>query len=332
MPSLPIRIILLPVLAFVLNTLHAQQFSIADGSITTCSGVLEDTGGPSGDYGNNEEHVLTICPDTPGDAISLNWVVFELSTQLPQPIDRMELWDGDNMSADFLGMYTGTQLQGLVSSATIYNISGCLTLRFTSNAGGTGNFAAGITCYTPCERPTAVATMSQPGPPALVCVGEEVTFDGTGSYAADGFNIVEYNWNFADGTTVDSPTATHAFAEPGEYMVQLQLVDDNDCVNSNMVDLQVLVSTTPDFSGTSESVEVCLGAVVDLNAVVTPTTWTGNPEANFGDGIYLPDDLGIPFISELVFTQFEPGQTSTARTTCSRCAPTWSTASWATSW
>src|SRR5690606_37078854 len=78
------------------------------------------------------------------------------------------------------------------------------------------------------------------------------------------------------------------------------------------VDLQVLVSTTPVFAGTVESTETCLGATVDLNAVVTPVTWTGIPEANFGDGVYLPDDLGIPFTSELVFTQFDPGQTVTS--------------------
>ncbi|MCC6839575.1 MAG: gliding motility-associated C-terminal domain-containing protein [Flavobacteriales bacterium] len=285
-----------------------QQFSIDSDSIITCSGVLEDTGGPMATYGNNENFTTTICASVPGDAISLNWIVFDLSQQLPNPLDRIRIWDGENTSAPFLGEYTGTQLQGLVSSATIYNFSGCLTVQFTSNGGGMGNFAAGITCYTPCERPTAVAVMSEPGPPAMVCVGEEITFDGTGSYAAAGFNIVEYNWEFDDGTTVDSPTATHSFAAPGEYMVQLNLVDDNGCVNSNVVDLQVLVSTTPSFAGTVESVETCLGATVDLNAVVAPTTWTGMPEATYGDGVYLPDDLGIPFNSELTFTQFESGQ------------------------
>ncbi|MCO5273344.1 MAG: gliding motility-associated C-terminal domain-containing protein [Flavobacteriales bacterium] len=298
------------VVSLLLPFVHAkaQQFSISAGSINTCSGVIEDTGGPTGTYGNNENFTLVVCPDTPGDAISLNWIIFDLSQQLPQPIDRMRIWDGNSTAADFLGEYTGTQLQGLISSATIYNTSGCLTLQFTSNGGGVGNFAAGITCYTPCERPTAVAIMSEPTTPAMVCVGEEITFDGTGSYPAAGFNIVEYNWSFADGTTVNSPTATHSFSTPGQYMVQLNLVDDNGCVNSNMVDLEVLVSTTPNFSGTVESMETCLGAIVDLHGVVQPTTWTGMPEANFGDGVYLPDDLGIPFTSDLVFTQFEPGQ------------------------
>lgn len=297
---------------FICGTpLLAQQFSITAGTINTCGGVMEDSGGPSAPYGNNENFTVVICPDNPGDAISLNWVVFNLSQQLPQPIDRIKIWDGNTTTAPFLGEYTGTALQGLITSATMYNISGCLTVQFTSNGGGVGDFAAGITCYTPCERPTAVATMSEPGPPARVCVGEPILFDGSGSYAAAGFTLTQYNWDFHDGSTGTTDTVTHSFSAPGEYMVQLHLVDDNGCVNSNMVDLQVLVGTTPSFAGTTANVETCLGATVDLAAVATPTTWTGVHEANFGDGVYLPDDLGIPFTSDLVFTQFDAGQTLT---------------------
>lgn len=307
----------LSILLFALSgstaSAQGQQFSISGGDISTCSGVLEDTGGPTGEYGNNENFTVTICPDNPGDAISLNWVFFALSTQGPNPLDRIRLWDGDNTTATFLGEYTGSALQGLITSATNLNATGCLTVQFISNGGGTGNFAAGITCFTPCERPTAVATMSQPMPyPALVCVGEEISFDGTASYAAPGFNVTTYSWLFDDGDTVHTPTATHSFSVPGEYIVQLNLIDDNGCVNSNVVDLQVLVSTTPSFAGTLESLETCLGSVVDLTAVVQPVTWTGIPEANFGSGVYLPDDLGIPFTSDLTFTQFDPGQTVTS--------------------
>ena len=309
---LPVLSILVFALSGSTALAQGQQYSISGGDISTCSGVLEDTGGPTGDYGNNENFTVTICPDIPGDAISLNWVFFALSTQGPNPLDRILLWDGDNTSATPLGQYTGSQLQGLITSTTNMNATGCITVQFISNGAGTGNFAAGITCYTPCERPTAVATMSEPGPTALVCVGEDISFDGSGSYAAPTFNITDYTWIFDDGSTGSSPTATHSYSAPGEYIVQLNLLDDNGCVNSNVVDLQVLVSTTPSFVGTIESLETCLGAVVDFTAVVQPTTWTGIPEAHFGSGVYLPDDLGIPFTSDLVFTQFDPGQSVTS--------------------
>ncbi|MEZ4739449.1 MAG: PKD domain-containing protein [Flavobacteriales bacterium] len=288
---------------------QAQQFSITAGSVTTCTGVLEDSGGPNGDYGDNENFTVVICADNPGDGISLNWLVADLNTAGPNNNqDRLRIWDGDNTGETFLGEYTGAGLQGLIVSATTFNTSGCLTVQFISNnVAGPGNFAASITCFTPCERPIAVASMSE-AVPALVCVGENVSFDGSASYAAAGFNIVSYEWDFDDGETAAGPTAIHAFPEAGEYVVQLRLLDDNDCVNANVVDLQVLVSTTPSFQGTVESIELCLGATVNLNAVVTPVTWTGIPDANFGDGVFLPDDVGQPFSSSLSFTQFDPGQ------------------------
>ncbi|MBL7939021.1 MAG: gliding motility-associated C-terminal domain-containing protein [Flavobacteriales bacterium] len=287
---------------------QAQPYSISAGTINACTSIIEDTGGPSGAYSDNENFTTVICADTPGDAISLTWVVFTLSPTGPNPPDRIRIWDGNSTSETFLGEYTGTDLQGLVTSATSFNTTGCLTVQFISNANGTGNFAASITCYTPCERPVAAATMTEPSP-ALICVGEVVDFDGTASQAAPTFNIASYTWNFDDGSTATGPTASHSFDEPGEYVVQLFLLDDNDCASANLVDLQILVSTTPSFAGTVESVETCLGATVNLDAVVEPVTWTGIPVGFFGDGVYLPDDLGLPFTSELNFTQFEPGQT-----------------------
>jgi gliding motility-associated-like protein len=293
------------------NNSQAQVFSITSGTINTCTGIMLDSGGQGGGgYGNNENFTVVICPDNPGDVISLVWTTFNLDQTGPNPLDRIRLWDGNSIAATFLGEYTGTQLQGLTTQATTFNTTGCLTVQFISNATGTGIFAASITCETPCDRPTAEATMSQ-GVPALICVGEELTFDGSLSYAAPGFTIAEYTWDFADGNTANTPLASHSWDEPGEYVVQLYLLDDNDCVNTNLVDFQVLVSTTPSFTGTMESTELCLGASVDLSAVVTPVTWTGVPDNNFGPPVYLPDNLGIPFTSDITFTQFAPGQTLT---------------------
>lgn len=305
---LRLPLIIAVTLAWVSATSAQDFFEIDNGDVTTCGGVLEDSGGGFAQYGPNENFTATICPATAGDAISLNWLIANLSLAGPNPPDRIRIFDGDNTSANSLGEYYGTDLQNLIVSATTFNTSGCLTVQFLSNANGVGDFAASITCYTPCERPTAVATMSE-AVPALVCVGEEISFDGSQSFPASAlFNIVSYTWDFDDGTTGNGPLATHSFSEPGEYIVQLDLLDDNNCANSNVVDLQVLVSTTPEFNGTTESMVSCLGATIDLNAVVEPVTWTGIPDANFGGAVYLPDDPGLPFTSEINFEAFEPGQ------------------------
>lgn len=306
------RSILLLIAATLVGSAQAQVIhSIANGDLTACDGGIVDSGGEGGPgYGNNEIHTSTICPTTTGDGISLNFVIFDLSTAAPAPLDQLSIYDGSDTNAPLIGTYTGSSLQGQIIFASATNPTGCLTLVFTSNANGTGAFAASITCFTPCIPPNAVAQMSETAP-ALVCVGEEVTFDCSASTAATGFTIVDRVWDFDDGTTANGTVVTHAFTEPGDYLVQLTLTDDNGCTNTNLVDLLVLVGTQPVFTGTTESLTVCEGATVDLLGIVTPTTWTGIPEVDFGDGVYLPDNVGSTFTSQVTNTYFSPGATLT---------------------
>ena len=301
---------LLPVLAGVLFTFTAQgqEFLISQGNATTCQGAFLDSGGNPGNYGNNENFTATICPDG-GPAISLQWIIFELSTAGTAPIDQMSIYDGNSTSAPLIGTWTGSNSPGIVS-ASFDNPTGCLTVVFTSNSTGTGNFAANITCFQPCEPPTAVATFGSPVP-LLACQNETISFDASGSFAAAGFTVQEYNWDFADGTTATGPVVEHAFSTPAEYVVQVTVVDDNGCSSTNLVDLQVLISTTPIFTGTTPNTTICQGESVDLTSAPTPVQWSALPESNLGDGIALPDLQGVAFSTSLTFTNFAPGQVLT---------------------
>lgn len=293
-----------------------DSYTIDQPSITTCQASLQDTGGePGGGYQDNENFTTTICADQPGQSISLNFgaTPFNLSTAGSSPIDQLSIYDGDNTSAPLIGTWTGANSPGIIT-ASFGNTSGCLTVTFTSNETGTGRFAAFISCTVPCEPPTASATFGS-DIPLLACQGEEITFDASASTAADGFNIAEYKWDFDDGT-LDSLTGavvTHAFDIPGEYVVQLYLTDDNDCASTNLVDLQVLISTTPSFAATAiADTTVCQGSTLVLDATgVAPTTWSATPVADFGDGIYLPDDQSQPFNSSITFNGFAPNASLT---------------------
>ncbi|MCB0811970.1 MAG: PKD domain-containing protein, partial [Flavobacteriales bacterium] len=211
-----------------------------------------------------------------------------------------------------LGSYTGNSLQGQIVSATSSNGSGCLTFVFNSNSSGTGIFAGTISCYVPCTRPVAAVDIGFQ-PPALICPGETVNFDGSPSTSAPGTQLVSYVWDFADGTTLTTPTpqASHTFTAVGEHLVQLQVIDDNGCSSVNLTDVAVRVGTAPTFTGTQGDLVGCLGEPLCLDGVVVPTTWNELPEADFGDGVYLPDNVGDCFTSDLFFTQFAPGQTLT---------------------
>ena len=123
--------------------------------------MIEDAGGPSAPYLDNENYTFTICPDVPGNVIYLTWFVFNLSTagSPGNPADNLTIYDGDNTGATSLGTYTGTDLQNLIVSGTVFNTTGCLTLVWESNTTGVGDFSAGFQCTVHAEphgcRPAA---------------------------------------------------------------------------------------------------------------------------------------------------------------------------------
>jgi PKD repeat protein len=53
--------------------------------------------------------------------------------------------------------------------------------------------------------------------------GASVAFDGGGS--TDNVGVVNYAWNFDDGTSETGRTATHEYANPGTYTVTLTVED-----------------------------------------------------------------------------------------------------------
>lgn len=294
----------------IMNSINTGQ------TFNTCGGTFFDEGGqPGTGYLNNSNYTVVICPDVPGDAITLDFITFNLSnTNTAAPpgnnADNMTIYDGNTTGAPTLGTYGGNQLQGLLVGCTSFNTSGCLTIVFNSNSAGLGFFAASITCTTPCQRP--IAALSAPTSQQLkICQGESVTFNGSPSTAAAGFNIETYLWDFWDGTldSTSGPIVSHVFNDEGEYLVDLYLFDDNDCASTNRVTIQVLVSTTPTFVGTSGDTTICLGEFVCLDGVVNPVTYTGMPQSNLGGATYLPDDVGQCFESTIDFNSFAPGQT-----------------------
>jgi gliding motility-associated-like protein len=322
----PFLIVLVQIL-FLNVKLVAQPLDvIASPTVTgqtfnTCNGVLYASGGVSGTgYQNGENWIITICPDIPGDAVNLDFITFALSTQntATPPSNNADvfcIYDGNSTSAASLGCYGGNGLQGLVVSCTSQNTSGCITIEFHANSAGIGNFAAQITCVTPCTRPTAVLDGPFPIAPDTcfkLCVGESLTFDGSSSFAAPGFNVAQYTWNFDDGTidSLSGAVASHTFTQEGEFLVDLYILDDNGCAATNLVTTQVLVGTAPTFNGTSPDTSICVGESVCLTGQVQGTLYTGTP-GSVSTSAYLPDDVGQCFTSTITYNIFNPGQTLT---------------------
>jgi len=286
----------------------AQEISIATGSYTGCAGFLVDTGLSASNYGNNENHTFTVCPEAPETVINLYFNLFNLGDG-----DTMWIYDGPDASAPLLGEFQGFEAQAQDFFTGIDNVSHCLTVVFQSDGSDVGNFVAEISCGYPCERPFAIVETSVNADTLLVCIGEEITFDGNPSTVADGFEIIDWVWNFDDGVIDENsgPVVIHSFAESGDYKVQLFITDNNECGNNNLTDVLILVSTEPTFENTTQNIITCQGVEVEIHGEVTPVTWTGMPDINFGGALFIPDDQSECFESEITFNSFSPGQTLT---------------------
>ncbi len=214
------------------------------------------------------------------------------------------IWDGVGTGGNFLGNYSGTDLQGFVVQGQ--DATGCLTIQFVSNSqnnAGTWQFSASATCATPCSPPVAEGVIV--GGPATdsiaICVGDVVTFQEQGSYAQPGFNLTSYEWDFFDGTSATGTaggTVQHQFNAPGHYTVNLTVTDDNSfftCTNTNLTQLSVFVANPPTFYGFPNDTTLCIGESIDLIAQpqLYDSTWNGFPFTSTSNTGCLMDQLGV---------------------------------------
>lgn len=293
-------------------------------TFNTCLGGLYDSGGTgaSAPYGNNESYVVTVCPDNPTDFITLQWTVFNLdcTDNVPGPptdADNITIYDGDNTGAPTLGTYyCGDLTPGDIFGATPMNPTGCLTIEFNSNANGTGDFNAQISCETPCDPGTALGEIvGGPAPDSIaVCVGDIVTFQDAGSLPGPSglFTLQDWVWQWQDGTpndTIAGPgQVTHSWDTPGQYVVQLTVIDDNNCTNLNATDIQVFVTTYPTFDPFPLDTTLCIGETLTLDAFPDQyeTTWSGFPLSTWIDDNCMEDLTGIVQSTPMAITGYDP--------------------------
>ncbi|MEC8401775.1 MAG: gliding motility-associated C-terminal domain-containing protein [Bacteroidota bacterium] len=284
------------------------QISISSTDlIEGCDDALVDSGSSTGPYGANENEFVTICPTAPDTTIWIEWSVFDLDGA-----STITIHDGDNTFAPILAQGSGDQLQGMVQIASEANPTGCLTVVFTSGESSSGNFAAGINCGQPCAVPVPVVNSEIPAP-YRVCPGEEVPFDGADSYATGDAEITTWYWDWNGDGAVDDSTdngyAVHVYDEPGIHRMQMSLIDAIGCESVQLTNYLVYVSNDPLWTMDPLSLSACTGEQVDLSVSVEGQPFTLEPSVDFGGGLFIPDEPGQCFSSELTFTQFIPGQT-----------------------
>ena len=272
-------------------------------------------------------YTITLCPSNPGDAVQVNFLGFDLQTNAnPNNHDALYAYDGDNAGANLVGIGTGNSFMGVSITASIDNPTGCVTFQFDCNNGATGGdigWAAEVTCVTPCSYPVSGLELVSPEPfpdtPAGsisigLCPDDIITFSAESAMGTGGFALDSLVWNWGDGqveTTAvsDGLIVSHSYPDPGEYIVTLTVVDENQCNSTNLQPHQVLVSTIPIFN-TEYTTPICAGSPGYVNGnPVQGITWTALPPLAVSEEADLPDATGVAFTSELFIDFFDQDQT-----------------------
>lgn len=111
----------------------------------TCGSVVYDTGGPGGNYANNQNYTVTYCPDNPGDVVTMNFTSF--SVEPPGFFglyDYLMIYNGPSTGSPQLGTWAGTNGPGTITST---HPTGCLTIQFVSDGSVTyPGWVASISC------------------------------------------------------------------------------------------------------------------------------------------------------------------------------------------
>ncbi|MFK5855421.1 MAG: PKD domain-containing protein, partial [Bacteroidota bacterium] len=111
-----------------------------------------------------------------------------------------------------------------------------------------------------------------------ICVNEQISFTDNST-----INIQSWEWNYDDGNTSTIQNPNHSYVTAGNYNVQLIVTDNNTCVDSLAIGLQVNQLPIPDFNVLPNDT-VCALQTMTLdgfdNAGTTITDW----DWDFGDG------------------------------------------------
>lgn len=117
-------------------------------TVTASSGTLYDTGGPSGNYPDDQRQLWLIQPSAAA-SITLEFTAFDLEANW----DYLYIYDGDSLNDPLIGTYTGTSSPG-----TIISSGGSLLLEFRSDCSTTApGWIANYNETTPDATPPLTA-------------------------------------------------------------------------------------------------------------------------------------------------------------------------------
>ena len=223
--------ILITFLLLIVSINTSAQLIMQDGSFTACSGTFQDPGGDN-DYSISQDFEMTICPGTPGQAVTVDFTMFNTENNY----DKLTIYDGTGTSAPLIGVYDENDLQGQSIGST--SGDGCLTFVWHSDGSVTRpGWDATISCAAGCQEIDIVSTENGNAITGNIssCMNTQIDFASTISFPNNDINYHQdiasctFSWDFGDGTTATTQDASVTYATQGTYTVTYTVTDGNNC-------------------------------------------------------------------------------------------------------
>ncbi|HPT09772.1 MAG TPA: choice-of-anchor J domain-containing protein [Bacteroidales bacterium] len=265
-----------------------------NGTLSSCSGLFYDTGGPDNPYQPSEDLTLTIMPSTPGGKLMVHFTLFDTENNY----DFLKIYDGTTISEPLIGNYSGTTLPpDVVASSS--NGSGAITFRFTSDGSVQGQgWVATLDCLPPLQHDLMGVSVSGPNPELGNPTDYTVTVANVGANAEAG---ADYTVALYDANNVLIGTANGVNIGPGEsrsftipWTPQIAGLTHLYGVVSLIGDLNPDNDRTPDFQVTvmpAGQADVVIGTGTEVLMAPTPINgWFGY---SFSQTLYLQPEINV---------------------------------------
>jgi len=197
--------------------------------------------------------------------------------------------DGDNLTYELLGSVSTGQIslsgRGLFSYTAIETASHIVTIPYRVSDGQAWSDSGKITLlihggsvenYSPIYL-TEFFADKYAGIEAHEVNFSVAVLGGAGAY--------DYSWDFGDGTTSLEQKPSHTFLMPGEYIVRLQVTDQNDRTNFASGELKILVLSEPSELNLDFTSAIDVGSLqVLFNVSIDGDELPYTLEIDYGDG------------------------------------------------
>ncbi|MCD4744818.1 MAG: PKD domain-containing protein, partial [Bacteroidales bacterium] len=190
----------------------STEYLMQNITVTTCEGAFYDSGGPSGNYSDNEDLTMTFLPAITDNKIKCVFTSFNVEWESTCDYDWLKIYDGTSTSASLIGTYCGTVSPGTIIAT---NNDGAITFQFHSDYyANESGWIANISCESPSVPPITnfIADITN------IYEGESVNFTDLSLG-----NPTSWEWILEGGTpgssTEQNPTIV--YNTPGIYSVTL---------------------------------------------------------------------------------------------------------------